>query len=183
MGNKRGADVLIRPETPADPAAISALTTAAFAGAEHSSGTEAAIVDALRAAGALSLSLVAEDEEGRIIGHAAFCPITIDGAELTDGRRWFGLGPVSVAPDAQGQGVGAKLIRDGLALLQATDAGGCVVLGDPAYYGRFGFEADLALLYPGVPPEYFQRLVFADDVACGPTPAGMVAYHPAFTVG
>lgn len=160
----------IRPETMADAAAIAALTTAAFATAPHASGTEAAIVAALRDAGALSLSLVA-GEGGRITGHVAFSPVTIDGRAC----GWFGLGPVSVAPDRQGQGIGAALIRDGLARLAAMGAKGCVLLGDPGYYRRFGFEADPGLRLPEVPPQYFLRLVLA-----GAPPAGIVAYHPGF---
>lgn len=160
----------IRPETAADAPAIAALTTAAFAGAPHASGTEAAIVAALRAAGALSLSLVAV-EAGRIIGHVAFSPVRIDGRD----RGWFGLGPISVAPDRQGRGIGAALIREGLARLRECGAGGCVLLGDPGYYTRFGFVADPGLRLPEVPPHYFLRLVLA-----GPPPVGSVAYHPGF---
>ncbi|WP_038364489.1 N-acetyltransferase [Bosea sp. UNC402CLCol] len=160
----------IRPEQPADAAAIRALTTEAFAAAPHSSGTEAAIIDGLRAAGALTLSLVAvEDDE--IVGHVAFSPVTIDGTE----RGWFGLGPVSVRPGRQRSGVGSELIREGLQRLREIGAGGCVLLGDPGYYGRFGFAADPALVLEGVPPEYFMRLAFGAGV-----PAGTVRYHAAF---
>ena len=106
-------DILIRPETPADAAAISALTTAAFAGAEHSDGTEAQIIERLRAANALLLSLVAE-RDGQILGHVAFSDVTIGGHD----RGWVGLGPVSVAPGAQAGGIGSALIRAGLARLQ-----------------------------------------------------------------
>lgn len=163
--------MIIRPEHPLDIPAIRALITAAFAGAPHSSGTEAAIVDALRNARALALSLVAVDEE-EVIGHAAFSPVAIDG----QAGSWFGLGPVAVRPDRQRGGVGRTLIAEGLRQLRERGAKGCVVLGDPAYYGRFGFRADPALCYPGVPALYFQRLGFDGD---GPT--GTVAYHPAFT--
>lgn len=160
----------IRPETPADADAIAALTTAAFATARHASGAEAAIVAALRGAGALTLSLVA-DQAGHLLGHAAFSPVTIDGRPGT----WFGLGPVSVAPDRQRQGIGTALIREGLARLRQSGAAGCVVLGDPAYYGRFGFRGDTLLRYGQVPPHLFQCLAFT-----GTTPAGEVAYHTAF---
>ncbi|GAA0620767.1 N-acetyltransferase [Brevundimonas kwangchunensis] len=162
--------MLIRPQTPADAAAIRAVTEAAFASAEHASGTEGAIVDALREAGALTLSLVAE-QDGAIVGHAAFSPVRIDGEDCC----WFGLGPVSVAPDRQGKGIGTALVREGLSTLQDRDAAGCVVLGDPAYYGRFGFTSDHALRYPGVPPQYFQSLRWSGDPV-----AGEVAYHSGF---
>lgn len=164
----------IRPEQPGDTHAIRALTTAAFATAPHSSGTEAAIVDGLRAVGALTLSLVAVAGDAgptAILGHVAFSPVTIDGADC----GWFGLGPVSVRPDRQRGGIGSGLIREGLRRLRAMGAGGCVVLGDPAYYGRFGFAADPALVLEGVPPEYFMRLGFGAEA-----PAGAVRYHAAF---
>ncbi|WP_089177373.1 N-acetyltransferase [Bosea sp. AS-1] len=160
----------IRLEQPGDADAIRALTTEAFATAPHSSGTEVAIVDGLRAAGELTLSLVAV-EDGEIVGHVAFSPVTIDGAE----RGWFGLGPVSVRPGRQHSGIGSELIREGLRRLRENGAGGCVLLGDPAYYGRFGFANDPALVLEGVPPEYFMRLGFGAE-----QPAGTVRYHAAF---
>ena len=160
----------IRPETPADAAAIRAVTDAAFATAEHSSGTEAAIVERLRAAGALTLSLVAE-EAGAVVGHVAFSPVEIGGED----RGWFGLGPVSVRPDRQRVGIGAALIEKGLRRLADSGTAGCVVLGDPNYYSRLGFARDPALCYPGAPPEYFLALRWTD-----PTLSGDVTYHPAF---
>lgn len=165
-------DVNIRFETPHDIPAIREVTEAAFEKAEHSSGTEAAIVDGLRAAEALTVSLVAE-AAGQVVGHVAFSPITVDG----ESGHWYGLGPVSVRPDWQGKGIGSQLIREGLACL--TDAGGkgCVVLGDPGYYRRLGFETDPDLRLDGVPAEYFMRLVLE-----GPVPKGRVAYHTAFDV-
>ncbi|WP_447748274.1 GNAT family N-acetyltransferase [Pseudomonas nicosulfuronedens] len=161
----------IRPERPEDVSVIREVTTAAFAVAEHSSGTEAAIVDALRTAGALSISLVAT-VDGEVVGHVAFSPVTLDGADL----GWYGLGPVSVRPDLHGQGIGAELIRVGLERLKALGARGCVVLGDPAYYPRFGFAQDPAIQYEGVPPEYFMALSLNGSKA-----TGKVAYHSGFS--
>ena len=160
----------IRLEQPADSDAIRALTTEAFATAPHSSGTEAAIVDGLRAAGALTLSLVAIEGD-ELVGHVAFSTVTIDGAE----RGWVGLGPVSVRPGRQRGGIGSGLIRESLRRLREMGAGGCVLLGDPAYYGRFGFANDPTLVLEGVPPEYFMRLGFGGEM-----PAGTVRYHAAF---
>jgi putative acetyltransferase len=80
-----------------------------------------------------------------------------------------------VAPDHQGQGIGAGLIREGLAQLKALGAQGCVLLGDPAYYGRFGFQNDPRLTLAGVPPEYFQALPVTTE-----GPQGAVAFHAAF---
>lgn len=158
----------IRAETVTDAPAIRALTEAAFADAPHRSGQEAAIVEALRDAGKLTLSLVAE--EGGIVGHVAVSPVSVAGAE-----GWFGLGPVSVAPEMQGRGIGAALIGAALARLQDQGAGGCVVLGDPGYYARFGFAAVPGLRLDGVPPVYFTALRFR-----GALPQGAVVYHPAF---
>ncbi|MBD9677891.1 N-acetyltransferase [Pseudomonas sp. PDM18] len=164
-------DYQIRPEQSEDTARIRDVTTAAFAVAEHSSGTEGAIVDALRAAGALSVSLVATMESA-VVGHVAFSPVTLNGADL----GWYGLGPVSVRPDLQGRGIGAALIRAGLERLNALNAKGCVVLGDPAYYPRFGFRQDPAIQYAGVPAEYFMALSLDGSKA-----EGQVAYHSGFS--
>jgi putative acetyltransferase len=162
----------IRLEQPEDAAAIHALTTAAFKDAPYSDQTEARIVDALREAGALTLSLVAI-EDGQIVGHAAFSPVRIDGRP----GRWYGLGPVSVAPDRQREGIGSSLITDGLGRLRAMEAEGCVVFGNPGYYTRFGFASDPRLRYEDAPDGYFMRLVFI-----GPEPAGVVTYHAGFDV-
>ena len=159
----------IRDERAGDEAAIRRVTALAFAGAPHSDGTEAEIVERLREGHALAVSLVADDE-GAIVGHVAFSPVTIE-----ESGGWFGLGPVAVAPVRQHHGIGHALITEGLARLRAQGAKGCVVLGDPAYYARFGFAPDPALTYPGPPPQYFQALRF------DATPAtGIVRYHPAF---
>lgn len=165
----------IRDERPDDAAAIAALTTAAFRDAPHASGTEAQIVDALRADNALTLSLVAI-ENNIIVGHAVFSPVTITASAIgsTTGG-WFGLGPVSVRPDRQRSGIGSALIEAGLQRLKECGARGCVVLGDPAYYARFGFVSDPALRYAELPPEYFRRIVFK-----GTPPHGTVTYHSAF---
>lgn len=105
---------IIRPESraDADADAIAAVTIAAFATLEISQHTEQFIVKALRAAGALAVSLVAE-LDGQVIGHVAFSPVS-----LSDGTPdWYGLGPVSVLPEQQRQGIGKALIREGLARL------------------------------------------------------------------
>jgi putative acetyltransferase len=160
----------IRPETPTDASAISSVIEDAFASAEHSDGTEAAIVERLRQANALSTSLVATDASA-IVGHVALSPVTIDGADI----GWLGLGPVAVRPDRQGNGIGRALVNSALDRWRSTGAAGCVVLGEPAYYERFGFRALPRLCYPGPPAEYFQALAFR-----GEAPSGTVAYHPAF---
>lgn len=161
----------IRNETPVDAGAIEAVTIAAFEHAPHTDPTEHFIVRALRRAHALSVSLVAEDD-GEIVGHVAISPVSIsDGA-----AHWYGLGPISVLPQRQGQGVGTQLMQQALAALRALGAAGCVVLGDPQYYARFGFTQQPALTLPGVPQEYFQALVFGVTL-----PEGSVTYHSAFS--
>ena len=162
----------IRHELPSDAAAIKAVTIAAFRFAEHSSGTEQFIVRALRDSGQLAVSLVA-DEDGRIQGHAAVSPVTI----TTGTPGWYGLGPVSVVPERQGKGIGTMLIAQALEQLRTSGAAGCVVLGEPDYYSRFGFNADPRLVLPGVPTEYFQAITFHGEV-----PVGEVAYHASFEV-
>lgn len=162
--------ITIRPEQPADSAAIFDLTRLAFATAAHSAGTEQFIVGALRDSGRLSLSLVAE-EGGRLLGHVAFSPVTLSPAA----PGWFGVGPISVLPEHQGCGIGSRLMRHGLEELRRRGAAGCVLVGEPAFYGRFGFVQAAPLLLPEVPPEYFQALAFQ-----GPLPAASVAFDPAF---
>src|SRR6187399_1071519 len=149
----------IRAERPEDRDAIRRITRVAFASVEHSDQTEAAIVDALRNADALTLSLVAVMDD-EIVGHVALSPVTFDGEH----RRWYGLGPVSVRPDRQKRGIGSKLIRESLTQLERTGAEGCVVLGDPRFYVRFGFANDAGLRFEAAPPEYFMRLAFVDAV-------------------
>jgi predicted N-acetyltransferase YhbS len=160
----------IRTERPDDANAISIVTEAAFKEAEHTSGTEARIVEALRAANVLTVSLVAVEDEV-VVGHVAYSPVTVsDGAS-----NWYGLGPVSVTPERKGQGIGQALVREGLRRLESAGAAGCVVLGDPDYYQRFGFAYDPTLVLDGIPAGYFQRLVLK-----GPAARGEVAYHPGF---
>jgi putative acetyltransferase len=164
--------VKIRLERPEDAPAIRTLTDAAFKNVHHRAHTEARIVDALRSSGALTLSLVALDGSD-IVGHAAFSPVRIDAAP----GDWYGLGPVSVKPNRQRRGFGEALVRAGLHRLRSVGAAGCVVLGDPAYYSRFGFESSAALVYRDAPAGYFQWLAFG-----GPAPTGEVTYHPSFDV-
>ena len=99
--------MIIRHELPGDEKTIGRVTHLAFEGHPFSQGTEAAIIRDLRAAGALSLSLVCE-AGGDILGHLALSPVRINDAET----NWYGLGPISVLPDLQGQGVNAIILDD-----------------------------------------------------------------------
>ncbi len=162
--------IVIRSETAADVGAISEVTVAASKTLAVSNHTEQFVIAALRAAGALTLSLVAE-VEGRVIGHIAFSPVT-----NSDGtRNWCGLGPVSVLPEYQRQGVGKALIREGLARLKAMNAQGCCLVGHPDYYRKFGFINMPGLALEGVPQEVFFALSFD-----GHPPQGTVAFHEGF---
>ena len=161
---------MIRDEASGDAAAITEVTVAAFASMEISNHTEQFIVGALRAAGALTLSLVAE-AGGRVVGHIAFSPVTISNGT----EDWYGLGPVSVLPAYQRMGIGGALIREGLSRLQALGAGGCCLVGHPAYYRKLGFENPRALVHEGVPPEVFLALSFD-----GKMPRGTVSFHEGF---
>ncbi len=163
--------ILIRPETAADHAAIFEVTAAAFLHHPISQHTEQYIIEALRAAGALTLSLVAE-QEGRVVGHIAFSPVTICGGV----QHWHGVGPVSVLPERQRRGIGKALIREGLARLKALGSQGCVLAGDPNYYQRFGFRHIPELVLEGIPPQYFLALPLGET-----TPRGTVVFHAGFT--
>ena len=162
--------IVIRNETNADVGMIREVTIAAFKTLEISNHTEQFIIEALRAAKALTVSLVAE-LDGRVIGHIAFSPVT-----FSDGtRNWYGLGPVSVSPEYQRKGVGKALIREGLSRLKNLKAQGCCVVGHPEYYRKFGFQNVPGLMLEGVPPEVFFALAFH-----GQPPEGTVAFHEGF---
>ena len=163
-------EIQIAAETAEDVAAIRMVTIAAFLDAPHTSHTEQFIVDALRNAGQLSVSLVAK-VDGAVVGHVATSPVSI--SDGTSG--WYGLGPLSVAPEYQGRGIGSRLMREALGVLRERGASGCVLLGEPQYYHRFGFRVDPNLNLPGVPPEFFQAISLD-----GSRPRGMVSYHEAF---
>lgn len=160
--------MLIRDETAGDIPAISQLVTEAFRMLVYSSGTEASIIEALRAEDALTLSLVAE-EEGDVIGHLAASAARIG---VQDG--WGLIGPLAVSPPSHRQGIGTALMAEALRRLRKTSRG-TVLVGDPAYYGRFGFRSFPGLSVTGCPPEVVQALPFD-----GAAPCGELIHHPAF---
>ena len=165
--------VEIRSERPEDIRAIYDLTKRAFAPMVFAGGNEQDLINAVRDAGALSISLVAE-VGSRIVGHVAFTPAT--SADNTPG--WFGLGPVAVEPELQRKGIGHQLINEGLGKLREWNAAGCIVLGDPNYYQRFGFLPFPALAPAGQPPEYFMILPMMES-----QPKAVVDFHPLFSEG
>ncbi|MFZ2089325.1 MAG: N-acetyltransferase [Desulfobaccales bacterium] len=162
--------MIIRNETQSDIEAISEVTQAAFENHPISNNTEQFIVIALRAAKALTISLVAE-VGGKVVGHIAFSPVSISDGSL----NWYGLGPISVAPAHQRQGFGKALMHEGLSRLKALGANGCVLVGDPDYYERFGFRSFPELMHEGVPPENLLVLPFGRN-----KPQGVVLFHQSF---
>ena len=162
--------MLIRKEQNSDIEAITDVTMAAFKNHPISRQTEHFIIVALRQSNALTLSLVAEIEE-QIIAHIAFSPV-----EIKDGTtEWYGLGPVSVLPDYQKQGIGKALINKGLPLLKNMGAKGCALVGPPDYYKKFGFKNYPEMIHEGIPQEVFLALPFNKK-----NPKGIVNFHEGF---
>lgn len=162
--------LIIRNEKKLDVDAIRSVTELAFRDMPYASGDEQDIVDRLRAADGLAVSLVAIVDE-MVVGHIAFSP-----AQSSDGTvPWVALGPVSVSPEYQRRGIGSALIRQGLAEIKARGALGCILVGDPEFYQRFGFE-----LCPSHSPDKdyaanFMILCFSPE-----KPSGVFMFHKAF---
>jgi putative acetyltransferase len=169
MGGTPHGSVVVRVESAADVEPIRALLSGSFPTAG-----EAGLVDALRDAGRLVLSLVAV-EHGEVVGHAGFSPITLDGTP-----SGLGLAPVAVRPEWRRRGVAAHLVHDGLERCRKAAVPLVVVLGDPRYYARFGFEPgwrrELRDEYRG--GDAFQVI----ELVRGAVPAqgGLVQYSPEF---
>lgn len=163
---------LIRQEAVNDYSAIADINRRAFAGQVHSDQQEQFLVADLRHAGALVLSLVAE-AAGSALGHIAFSPVHFDGKA----SNWFALAPLAVLPEWQGQGIGSALVDAGLRQLAASGAAGCVVLGEPGYYQRFGFRPGLRCEF-AVPPAYFMALPLNENAWPN---VSVVNFHPLFS--
>ncbi len=160
----------IRSEIPADYGAIHELTEMAFKDRPYAGGDEQDVIKRLRAVGALTSSLVAIDGD-ELIGQITFSPAT-----NTDGSEpWFALGPVSVTPNRQSQGIGGALIRRGIAEIEGLGALGCILTGNPVYYRRFGFE-----LAPDNVPERESAEYFMLKPLLGGPATGSFVFHPAF---
>ena len=162
--------IRIRPEVEADLPAIFDLTRRAFAPMPFAAGDEQVLVGLLRDLGALSLSLVAE-HQGEVVGHVALSPVTHESGEA----GWFGLGPISVEPALQRQGIGGALIAEAKRWLSDQDARGCILTGDPNYYPRHGFLPAPGHAPEAEPPEYFMVLSLSGGI-----PDGRFRFHPAF---
>ena len=171
--------IAIRPEAPADVDAVHRLTEAAFAASELGHHGEAQLVDTLRAECPESLSLVAvKDDE--VVGHILFTTATLTSPSGTP-ETGMGLAPMSVSPGLQKQGVGSRLIRDGLDRLRAQGTPFVIVLGHPDYYPKFGFERavdhGVQSDFPDLAPEHFM-IQWLDGRTS--SPGGVARYHSAF---
>jgi putative acetyltransferase len=135
-----------------------------------SDGSEPAIIERLRTNGQMTLALVAECD-GKVVGQINFSPVTLSHRQ----GQWIGLGPVAVQPNLQGMGIGGQLIRAGLAQIKAKGADGCVLIGNPEIYSRFGFRNRDGLTYGSLAQEKVQYLAFKDEV-----PKGEIIFASAF---
>lgn len=163
---------LIRPEMERDAAAVRRVHVTAFP-----TTAEADLVERLRASGKAVIELVALDESD-VVGHILFSPVFLEPRVGTVG---LGLAPVAVMPDHEKHGVGRRLIQNGLAECHRWGAGFVVVIGDPPYYGRFGFEP--AAKY-GLRSEYDAGdsfMVFRLDSGALPPPGTLVKYAREFS--
>ncbi|WP_367988229.1 GNAT family N-acetyltransferase [Vibrio sp. NTOU-M3] len=165
--------MLIRTEAPADILAVDRLLKDAFP-----TEAEAQLVMKLRENGHRTLSLVACSDKGEVIGHVMFSPVTLESEDL----NWQGLAPLAVKASARNQGIGADLIKEGLITLKEFGYPACVVLGDPAYYGRFGFEdaqQHQIRCQWEVPQGAFQIVALGDGELDGRQ--GLIAFSPEFS--
>jgi len=158
----------IRQETDADAAAIADVVARAFEGKPFAEESDATLVDRLREAGALVLSLVAT-VKGAVIGQVALSPATIGEG------RYLCIGPLAVLPDHQRVGVGSALMGHALSVAKVYGRDGVVLQGDPKYYSRFGFEVFPSVTYAGKGVEYIQAIAWGDP------PIGEVKFHAAFS--
>lgn len=163
-------ECLIRPERADDDAAIYDVTKRAFAPMPFSDGDEQELIGRFREAGVLALSLVAEMDD-RVVGQITLTPACA--ADCSPG--WFALGPIAVAPEYQSMKIGSKLMEAAIAWLRGHDAAGCVLVGNPAYYSRFGFKSYPDLAPEGEPAEYYQILPLRVQ-----EPNVVVGFHPLF---
>jgi putative acetyltransferase len=168
-----GDDVIeIRTERPQDSAAIQEVHSKAFGGP-----VEAKLVQLICERKKALISLVAVSD-GKIVGHILFSKVTIASSPNTFNA--VGLGPVAVLPEFQRTGIGSKLIRDGLKQCQQAGYDAVVLVGEPAYYSRFGFSraADFGLQNEYGVHDEFMVLPLRDGALAGVN--GMVKYQPEF---
>jgi putative acetyltransferase len=165
-------NVRVRPESAADADRTFAVVEAAFG-----NRLEADLVNALRRSANPQLSLVAQ-ADGVVVGHVFFSPIAIESDRPAPAVAQ--LSPVAVLPDYQRRGVGTKLIRAGLSRCPAVGWLAVFLVGNPAYYSRFGFQmaGPLGFSYPGPHDPHLQLLELAPGALSGVS--GRIRLHPAF---
>ncbi len=117
------------------------------------------------------LAFVARDGAGAVVGTVRLWDVKLG----EGGAAALLLGPLAVDPSIKNSGIGSALIREGLQRLAAAGAKGCVVMGDPAFYKKFGFRNEDDIVFPGCAPQYFLALALSGQMACG-----NVRYHEAF---
>ncbi len=166
--------ITIRPEQPADIAAVHAINEAAFG-----EPTEATIVDLLRDACSEAVSLVAVEHD-RILGHILFSPVSVSGGDKA--IHGMGLAPMAVRPERQRQGIGSILVQAGIDTMRERHCPFIIVVGHPTYYPRFGFvpasRHGLACQWDNVPDEAFMALVL--DESAMASVSGTVRYRDEF---
>lgn len=163
--------IAIREEISADASSIGTLTELAFRGRPYAGGDEQDVIERLRATDALTLSLVAVDNS-ELVGQVTFSP-----AKLSDGSGpWFALGPVSIVPQRQGEGIGSSLINLGLERIAALGALGCILTGNPVYYTKFGFELSPKHTPDNEPEAFFMLKLLQQELQ----PKGQFAFDQAF---
>ena len=164
--------MLIRVEIGIDAPGIEALLRRSF-----ESDAEAQLVHDLREDGLITLGLVATDDDGQVVGYVAFSPVIVQGDDL----QWVGMAPLAVDENYRGQGIGSQLVYEGLDSLNEFSYAAVVTLGEPAFYGRLGFEPaarfDLRCRWPDT-GEAFQVRPLADDALEGVH--GLVEYSDRF---
>jgi len=170
---------ILRPETVSDIRGVHQLNRRAFSESELGYGGEAELVDRIRSSEKATLSLVAE-QDGRVVGHILFTSVEIDGSELE--IEGASLGPMAVVPELQGQGIGTRLVNEGLQRLKERGVPFVAVLGHPEYYPRFGFQPSaqfgVRCEFEGVPAEAFMLVALDPKV---PIPDGVARYLPEFS--
>ncbi|WP_159738044.1 GNAT family N-acetyltransferase [Vibrio atypicus] len=165
--------MLIRTEAPVDILAVDRLLKTAF-----ETEAEANLVMRLRENGNRTFSLVACTDEGEVIGHLFFSPVTLDGEDL----NWQGLAPLAVKEEYRREGIAQQLVEEAFSSLYELGYPACVVLGDPAYYSRFGFvpaETHQMRCVWDVPAGAFQVKELKPEEFTGRT--GLIEYCPEFS--
>ena len=165
--------IIVRPEKKSDREIIWELTKLAFSGKPYAGGNEQDLIDNLRELNVLSASLVAVDGS-EVVGQITFSPASISSGE----GNWYALGPISVLPHRQSEGIGGLLIEAGMKVIEHMGAWGCILTGNPDYYSRHGFTLANVHCPDNEAEEYFMLRLSGVN-----KPVGKFAFHDAFYTG